>query len=154
VTRPALVDVNVLLPLLLPQHMAHATARRWLDGQPPHTLRFALPVQLGVLRLLSQPRVMGSGALAPSHALETWATLVESTGMQELHAPQGVHGDILKRLVAGRVSSPNLWTDAWLAALAMCLDCEMVTFDQGFASYEGLALHLLHSPTGALEPRA
>ena len=47
--RPALVDVNVLLPLLLPQHPAHAAARQWLGLQAKNTTRYALPVQL-VLR--------------------------------------------------------------------------------------------------------
>ena len=142
-TRPALVDVNVLLPLLLPQHVAHATAAAWVGAQPLGRLRFALPVQLGVLRLLSQPRVMGSSALPPEVALRTWVTLVAALGMQELHAPQPTHATLLNALLAGRAATPNLWTDAWLAALTQALGCEMVTFDQGFQSFPGLALKLL-----------
>ena len=142
-TRPALVDVNVLLPLLLPQHAAHAAARAWLGAQPFGRLRYALPVQLGVLRLLSQPRVMGSGVLPPEAALATWSALVAATGMQELHAPQPGHAALLSGAVAGRAATPNLWTDAWLAALAQALGCEMVTFDQAFRSFPGLALKLL-----------
>lgn len=141
-TRPALVDVNVLLPLLLPQHMAHAAAASWMATQS-RSLRYALPVQLGVLRLLSQPRIMGSSALAPKQALNTWNQLVTATGMQELHAPRPSHPDVLAQLIAGRDAAPNLWTDAWLAALAISLDCEMVTFDKGFRSFRGLVLTLL-----------
>ena len=144
-TRPALVDVNVLLPLLLPQHGAHAVATGWLASQPANALRFALPVQLGLLRLLSQPRIMGSAELAPGVALQTWSALVQATGMQLLQPPEPAHAALLTRLVRGRVATPNLWTDAWLAALAMSLDCEMVTFDQGFRSFDGLALKLLVS---------
>jgi predicted nucleic acid-binding protein len=45
--------------------------------------------------------------------------------------------------VARREPSPDLWTDAWLAALAQAHDCEMVTFDRGFRSFSKLNLHLL-----------
>ena len=43
-----------------------------------------------------------------------------------------------------RMALPRLlWTDAWLAALAQALDCEMVTFDRGFRSFSKLKLRLL-----------
>jgi len=42
-----------------------------------------------------------------------------------------------------REPSPDLWTDAWLAALAEASDCEMVTFDRGFRSFSRLKLRLL-----------
>ena len=144
--RPALVDVNVLLPLLLPQHPAHAAARQWLGLQAKNTTRYALPVQLGVLRLLSQPRVMGNSALLPEVALQTWADLVDAADMQELVAPQPQHALLLRQCVAGRVATPNLWTNAWLAALAMATNSTMVTFDHGFRGFTGLQLTLLQAP--------
>ena len=49
-------------------------------------------------------------------------------------------------LVTSRAPTPNLWTDAWLAALAMSFDYEMTTFDRGFKSFRGLKLRLLESP--------
>lgn len=45
--------------------------------------------------------------------------------------------------VARREPSPDLWTDAWLAALAQAHGCEMVTFDGGFRSFAKLKLRLL-----------
>ena len=142
-TPPALVDVNVLLPLLLPQHSAHKSAAAWFREQPAGRLRYALPVQLGVLRLLSQPKVMGDGVLSPEVALATWAALVAGTGLQELHASQPGHSTQFLVAVAGREATPNLWTDPWLAALAQTRGCEMVTFDKGFRSFPGLTLKLL-----------
>ena len=141
--QAALLDVNVLLPALLPQHPAHATATAWLGRQPAGSLRYALPVQLGVLRLLSQALVMGAGVLSPEVALKTWAALVEALQMQEIGAPQPAHGEHLLRFVTGRTPTPQLWTDAWLAALAHVHGCAMVTFDQGFRSFPGLAVTLL-----------
>jgi hypothetical protein len=46
-------------------------------------------------------------------------------------------------MVAGRQPTPNLWKDAWLAALARSLDHELVTFDRGFKSFDGIKLNLL-----------
>ncbi|MES2228982.1 MAG: TA system VapC family ribonuclease toxin [Pseudomonadota bacterium] len=145
-TRASLVDVNVLLPALLPQHPAHDAAHTWLLQRSDDAVAYwAWPTQLGVLRLLSQPRVMGSAALAPERALQTWDALVQATGLQEIATTPSAHARHLRALVAGRAASPNLWTDAWLAALALSLDCEMVSFDRGFQSFAGLALKLLQA---------
>jgi uncharacterized protein len=45
-------------------------------------------------------------------------------------------------------AAPNVWTDAYLAAFAITLSAELVTFDRGFKSYEkaGLTVQLLESP--------
>ncbi len=145
-TRASLLDVNVLLPVLLPQHPAHAAAHAWLMHRPSDAVAYwAWPTQLGVLRLLSQPRIMGDAALAPEQALQTWEALVAAAGLQQIADTPPAHAQHLRRLVAGRATSPNLWTDAWLAALALSLGCEMVSFDRGFRSFAGLHLNLLQS---------
>ena len=53
------------------------------------------------------------------------------------------HESRFTSLVASREATPNVWTDAWLAALAISLDYEMTTFDRGFKSFRGLKLRLL-----------
>ena len=40
-----------------------------------------------------------------------------------------------RRFVDGRESSPNLWTDAWLAALAESADIGLTSFDSGFRAF-------------------
>jgi len=44
-------------------------------------------------------------------------------------------------------SSPHVWMDAYLAAFAIALGAQMVTFDHAFTSYsdKGLMVHLLDS---------
>lgn len=44
------------------------------------------------------------------------------------------------------VLAPDLWTDAWLAALAQSGDADRVTFDRGFRSFPKLKLVLLGAP--------
>jgi hypothetical protein len=39
--------------------------------------------------------------------------------------------------------SSKIWTDAYLAALAIAGDWELVSFDKGFAQYAGVKCHTL-----------
>ena len=55
------------------------------------------------------------------------------------------HGKLWYDCIARREPSPHLWTDAWLVALAQAHDCEMVTFDRGFRSFNKLKLRLLEA---------
>lgn len=141
----SIADVNVFLPLLIRPHPAHQTAVAWFNAQPDGGVGWCLPVKLGVLRLLCNPRVMGSDALAPSRALDVWMALVANPRLAEVSRLPAEHDAHLRRLIADRAPSPNLWTDAWLAALAICLSCRMVTFDRGFRSFEGIDLQLLEA---------
>ena len=57
--------------------------------------------------------------------------------------------DLLERdepLAVLAASAPDLWTDAWLAALAQSGDADRVTFDRGFRSFPKLKLVLLGAP--------
>ena len=138
-TRASLVDVNVL-------HSAPGAARAWLVGRPSGAVaRWAAPTQPGVLRLPSQPRVMGEAALTPERALHTWDGLVQVTGLQEITTTLPAHAQHLRALVAGRALSPHLWTDAWLAALAFAIHSERVSFNRGFRSFPGMHLTLLQA---------
>lgn len=139
----SIADVNVFLPLLIPAHPAHRVALDWFDGQPDASVGWSLPVKLGVLRLLCNPKVMGRDALAPTLALDVWAALAANPRLSEIDRLPADHEASLRRLLADREPSPNIWTDAWLAALAICLSRQMVTFDRGFRAFDGLDLRLL-----------
>ncbi|MDB5319697.1 MAG: putative ribonuclease VapC41 [Phycisphaerales bacterium] len=49
------------------------------------------------------------------------------------------------RLAAAPLVSPNVWMDAYLAAFAIALGAQFVTFDRAFERYvtDGLSLRLL-----------
>ena len=69
--------------------------------------------------------------------------LAANPRLSEVNRLPADHETHLWRLLAAREPSPNVWTDAWLAALAICLSCEMVTFDRGFRAFDGVELRLL-----------
>lgn len=51
--------------------------------------------------------------------------------------------DTWRRLTSGQTHSPQVWTDAYLAAFALAGNLEVVTFDHGFLQYPTLKLTLL-----------
>lgn len=139
----SIADVNVILPLLVGAHPAHAAALAWFDEQPAGSVGWHLLTRLGVLRLLCNSRVMAADVLAPDAALDVWDRLVVNRRFVEIARLPAAHESALRRLVAGRAPTPNLWTDAWLAALAQCLGREFVTFDRGFRSFAGVPTRIL-----------
>jgi toxin-antitoxin system PIN domain toxin len=118
-------------------------AAAWWESTLDGDVGLSLPVRMALLRLLSNSRVMGSSVLRPPQAWSAVQGLLDDPRIEVLEqVPQG-HGKFWYDNVVRREPSPDLWTDAWLAALAQAHDCEMVTFDRGFRSFSKLKLHLL-----------
>lgn len=144
-----LLDVNAWLALCLPQHPQHEAARAWYQAAPlaAGDLLFCRPAEMGFLRLVTQPRVMEPFGLQPLSNAEAVAYLTQvyaDPAVGAVDEPAGVRALWLKTAATPR-PAPNVWMDAYLAALAIRLGSEMVTFDQGFKSYtrQGLKLVLL-----------
>jgi predicted nucleic acid-binding protein len=89
---------------------------------------------------------MNGNPVKPAEALEAWQQLAADPRSVHIDAEPATHENRFASLVARREPTPNLWTDAWLAALALSLDYEMTTFDRGFKSFRGLKVRLLTSP--------
>lgn len=142
----SIADVNVLFPLLCGGHAAQAPAQAWFDQQTLHSVGWCLLTRLALLRLLTNPRVMGSDVQSSSSALSAWDALEQDERLVELPPPPLTHEETFRRLVAGRKAAPNLWTDAWLAALSEALALEMVTFDRDFKRFSLTRLRLLEIP--------
>jgi predicted nucleic acid-binding protein len=102
-----------------------------------------LLTRMAVLRLLTNRVAMNGSPVAPQVALDAWRELATDPRTFFLDAIPVAHERSFASLVAGREPTPNLWSDAWLAALAQSLDHEIVTFDRGFKSFSGIRLRLL-----------
>ena len=85
--------------------------------------------------------------LADGHAHQTLASDWWEACGEVLDQIPAAHAKRWYENVARREPSPDLWTDAWLAALAQAHVCEMVTFERGFGSFSKLKLRLL-DPAG------
>ena len=106
---------------------------------------------MALLRLLSNARGMGPDTLHPERAWEVVGELIGDPRVVVIEQPPLSHASYWLACVDGRVPSPDLWTDAWLAALALATDSERTTFDRGFLAFNKLKLRLL---TPDLRPSA
>jgi len=138
----SIADANVLFALLVGAHLHHESAREWWEKQAERCIGLHLLVRLAVLRLLSNRVAMNGAPVSPTKALKAWLLLAGDPRCFTA-VPAASQEALFKLVVAEREPSPNLWTDAWLAALALSLGCEMVTFDRGFRSFKGLKLRQL-----------
>jgi len=143
-----IADANVLFSLLVQGHVAHQVAQSWWEEQPDGTVGICLLTRLAALRLLTNRVAMNGMPVTPDHALQAWRQLRDDPRSLHIEAEPVAHETRFVALVSGRESTPNLWTDAWLAALALSLDYEMTTFDRGFKLFHGLKLRLLTMPDG------
>jgi uncharacterized protein len=135
----SLVDVNVVLALVVERHVHHGVAWKWWKKRDEESVGLCLPVRLGVLRLLTNARAMEEVPVSPGEALEAWDCFEEDPRTFWIPDQGRAHEVAFRRFVDGRASTPNLWTDAWLAALAESADMGMTSFDSGFRSF-----HLKH----------
>lgn len=122
----SLLDVNVLLALLDPDHVDHSTAREWLSAEIGHGWASCALTQNGFVRILSQPRY--PSPVAPSEAARR-LRLATSTEHHEYWPCS------LSFLDAGRIDSehvhgPRQVTDVYLLALAVEHGGRFVTFDR------------------------
>ena len=142
---PILADVNLWLATLVTEHSHHRAATRWWrDDVVPagHRPGFCRLTQLGVLRLLSNERVMGPRRLDHSRAWDVVARVTAQRGVSFLPEPPGIDEHLAGACRGGRFST-GFWTDAYLAAFARAGRYRLATFDRGFRRFEGLDLILL-----------
>jgi len=138
-----IADANALLPVLTDGHAHRVPAVAWWQSCEDTDVGLSLPVRMALLRLLTNVRVMGSGTLSPEQAWEAVDQLIGDPRISLIDQTPQTHTKHWHANIAGREPSPDLWTDAWLAALAQATDCEMATFDRGFRSFAKLKLRLL-----------
>jgi toxin-antitoxin system PIN domain toxin len=138
-----LCDVNVLLALVTDRHAFHAAAVDWLDGMPAGGATICRIAQTGLLRLLNNPAVMREDVLDTTACWDLWRRLLEDERVRFTPTePPGLDA-AFERFTSGRAFTPRLWTDAYLAAYAQTSGLTLVTFDQGFHQFNGLACHVI-----------
>ena len=89
---------------------------------------------MAVLRLLTNSKAMGGQPATPEEALAAWDALAADPRCIWLET-DAAHEPFLRQFVTGRQPSPNLWSAAWLAALASSKGHRLSSFDAGFRSF-------------------
>ena len=85
---------------------------------------------------------MGDDVLTPTVAWRKRGEFLALPEVRFLTEPAGLDEQWGKFCDLGR-TSPNLWTDAYLASFARCAGLRLVTFDRGFSRFSRLDLLIL-----------
>ena len=137
-----LVDVNVWFALTYVGHVHHPAARDWFDNMGPDQAALCRITQSGLLRLLTNVRVMGVDVLTAAKAWAIYDNLTSDARVTFAVEPPRVEA-AWRSATKHPHSGPNFWTDAYLAAFAEAGDYTIVTFDRGFRRHRGVPLRLL-----------
>ena len=132
-----LLDANVWLALTVEAHTHHRRAKAYWEAEAAPSVVLCRVTQMALLRLLTNRSVMDAQVLSPSAA---WAKCADFLALPEVRLaaePVAVE-DTWKRYCTSSRTSPNLWTDAYLAAFATTGGMRLVTFDKGFSKFDGL----------------
>ena len=144
--KSILADVNIWLATLVAAHPHHGAAARWWRAEvvpAGSQVAFCRLTQLGLLRLLSNERVMGPSRMDHARAWTVVRDVAAQTHVEFLTEPAGIDRR-LADLSLRRGSSPSFWSDAYLAAFALAGRHRLATFDLGFRRFDGLDLLLLN----------
>jgi uncharacterized protein len=122
----SLLDVNVLIALLQPDHAHHGVAHEWWSTQRSEGWASCPLTQNGFVRIVSQPRY--PKPLPITRALELLAEEVDGTD----HAfwPDDISLLDAGRINRARILGPKQLTDVYLLALAVKNGGRLATFDR------------------------
>jgi uncharacterized protein len=123
-----LVDVGVWLAAVWGRHINHPVTADWF-GKEADDILFCRVTQMGLLRLLSNPAIMGDDAVDRSQAWRTFDQL--RADERVLWADEPAELDAVWLAISARDDkSHELWTDDYLAAFAQASDATLVTLDR------------------------
>jgi hypothetical protein len=134
-------DVNVWVALLIDEHSNASLARHWADEAATDWMVVSRVTQMSLLRLLTNPHVLGRDALSGAEAWRWFDELLRRPNVRFVKEPDGVE-EIWRTLTWGAMKA-NAWTDAYLAAFARTTGFTLVTFDRGFSRFRDIPLRIL-----------
>jgi toxin-antitoxin system PIN domain toxin len=140
---PAVCDVNYLIALASDKHDHHEPAVAWLSDKESGEVIICRIAQLGFLRLLTNPAVMGEEVMTIQLSWRIWGGLLQDDRFIFMpHEPTGL--DVaFSALTSKETFSRKLWTDAYLAAFAIAGNFSIVSFDRDFGRFSNLNCEIL-----------
>ncbi|MCW1886884.1 PIN domain-containing protein [Luteolibacter flavescens] len=137
-----LPDLNVWLALSFSGHTHHERALDYWNDQRQDLVAFCGVTLIGLPRLLTTGPVMFGDPFSPEVAARKCQELLSLPDVLFIQDEEGLFGR-LDDWSKASFFRPKLWTDAWLAALAVENECRLVSFDADFSKFPGVDfLHL------------
>ena len=144
-SKSFLPDVNVWLAMVSERHAHAEWASRWFEALEGETACFCRITQMGLLRLLTNERVMGGDVLTQAEAWQVYGNLFSDPRVALLAEPLGLEYR-WATLTSSQRSDHRRWTDAHLQAFAQSGGLHVVTPDRGLAQYTDPSPLLLGPP--------
>jgi hypothetical protein len=129
--KTCLPDINVWVAMASDRHVHHERAKHWFATVEPGGSAFCRITQMGFLRLITNPHVMGADVVTQKRAWEVYEALSRDDRVAFLQELPGVDNE-WRRLTQRASAATNTWTDAYLAAFALIRGLRIVSFDGGF----------------------
>ena len=136
ISKICLPDVNFWLALISRRHVHNGAAVQGFAQLSPDDAVMCRITQMGLLRLLTNARVMGEDVLTQSAAWDVYRRLMSDSRVRFLPEPPGLES-AWRRLTRKAQPSTNAWTDAYLLAFAEVSGLQVATFDQAFRRLAG-----------------
>jgi uncharacterized protein len=125
----SLLDVNVVIALLDPDHAFHERAHAWWAAQAKSGWASCPIVENGVVRIMSNPGYSQGARFTPGDLISRLRTFAAQTDHE--FWPDDVSLRDGKLFAAGRIHGSRQITDLYLLALASNHAGRLATFDQG-----------------------
>jgi toxin-antitoxin system PIN domain toxin len=125
----ALLDVNVLIALLDPDHIFHERAHAWWAANQSHGWASCPLTENGVVRIMSHPGYSRTARFTPGDLIARLRQFAAAT--QHEFWPDEVSLRDETVFVANRLHSSRQLTDVYLLALAVAHQSRLATFDEG-----------------------
>lgn len=129
-----LPDLNVWLALASPDHIHHPQAVDYWENLAAEQVLFCTVTALGLVRLISQPKLMGNGVKSLSEASVLLQDFCKQPGVS-LATPACDGWDVYHQLIQSGDWPARLCTDVHLAALAISNGWRLVSFDRDFERF-------------------
>jgi len=131
ISKNFLPDVNVWLALASRRHVHNVIAAQWFQGIGGHEAAFCRITQMGFLRLLTNHHAMGVDVVGQVAAWQVYGELARDFRVRFVPEPLGLE-ERWQQFTQESRAATNLWTDAYIAALAQLRDLCVVSFDKAF----------------------
>jgi toxin-antitoxin system PIN domain toxin len=130
-------DLNVWLALSDIGNSHNATAWEWMNSLAPDArLIFSRYTHLGLLRLLTNPAVMGDQTLTLRQAWAVYDRWLEDPRVEFHPDPRNVEAVFRQATEPLAARSASKWIgDCWLLAFAQAAQARLLTFDQALLDF-------------------
>ena len=128
-----LIDINVWLALSWRRHPCAAAASKWFDGLQRSNVRllFCRVSQLGLLRMLTNEKIMGESLQSIGESLTIFDRWCEDPRVEFIPEPRGAE-TAFRHTLSGlaKKAATKVVMDAYLVGFASAEKATLVTFDK------------------------